>query len=390
MLNTTGVLAKFTKPLSKERILVLNRMKIAILLPDLRGGGAERLHVNLANHWITQGHSVEFVLMQKYGELLPLLSDDINVIELGIDRIRQAIFPLRIYLKKSKPDIILSAMWPLTSATVIAWLLSGKQGHLFLSDHNQLTVSCIQELNVSAFFLKFLLHVTYPFASGIIAVSQGVKEDLRQLGRFSDDQVKVIYNPAATGATACCEQQVSRGAFWGQGFKYHILSVGSLKKQKDHATLIRAFARLPSKLKAKLTILGEGPLRKELETLIDHLKLKEQVIMPGFVTDPKPWFSTADLFVLSSQWEGFGNVLVEALECGIPIVSTDCASGPSEILENGRYGRLVLVGNEIALATAMGEALIEEPDRELLKSRANEFSVERISAQYLKFFKEAM
>ncbi|MCI5130788.1 MAG: glycosyltransferase, partial [Candidatus Electrothrix sp. EH2] len=255
------------------------------------------------------------------------------------------------------------------------------------SDHTQLSVACIRELNISILLLKFSIRVTYPFACGIIAVSQGAKEDLCQLGNFLDDQIKVIYNPAATDVAAYCEEQESREELWGKEGGYHILSVGSLKKQKDHATLIRAFAQLSSELKAKLTILGEGSLREELESLISQLKLEEQVRMPGFIIDPKPWYHTADLFVLSSQWEGFGNVLVEALECGIPVVSTDCTSGPSEILENGRYGKLVPVGDVKMLAHNIEESLLASHDHEALIRRSKEFSVERISAQYLNFFK---
>ncbi len=364
----------------------MKKSLISIILPTLQGGGAERSHVYLANNWIMQGYCVEFVLLQKFGELFPLLSEDINVIELGVDRIRQAIFPLRSYLKQSKPDIILSSMWPLSSMAVIAWLLSGKQGKLFLSDQNQLSLSCIKELNVSPLFFKFLMQVTYPFANGIIAVSQGVKEDLCRLGKFSDNEVKVIYNPAATGASPCCEERENRENIWGKGFKHHILSVGSLKRQKDHATLIRAFAQLSSGLKVKLTILGEGPLRGELETLVNQLGLEEQVVMPGFITDPKPWFRTADIFVLSSQWEGFGNVLVEALECGVPVVSTDCTSGPSEILDNGLFGKLVPVGDVPMLAQTIEESLLESHDHDALIRRSKDFSVDRISTQYLNFF----
>lgn len=362
---------------------------IAIVLPDLRGGGAERLHVTLANDWVKRGYKVTFVLIRKDGELLSLLSENVKVVELGVNRIRQAISPLKIYFKKSKPDIILAAMWPLTSATVIAWLLSGKQGHLFLSDHNQLSMSCIKELNVSPLFLKFLIRMTYPFANGIITVSQGVKKDLCRLGRLPANQVKVIYNPAATGrAITHRNRPVCREKIWEGSFKHHILSVGSLKKQKDHSTLICAFSQLPPQLKAKLIILGEGALRRELEMLVNQLGLDKQVSMPGFVADPAPWFMTADLFVLSSQWEGFGNVLVEALEYGVPVVSTDCTSGPSEILDNGRFGKLVPVGDEIALAQAISKAFTEKPNQAMLKGRANYFSVERISKQYLKFFSD--
>lgn len=360
--------------------------KITIILPDLRGGGAERLHIYLANDWVERGHSVEFVLMRKRGELLPLISPKVTIIDLGVDRIRHAIRPLSNHLKQSRPGVILSAMWPLTSATVIAWLFSGKHGRLFLSDHSQLSVSCIRELEISLVFLKAMMRITYPFATGIIAVSQGVKEDLCRLGGFRDERVKVIYNPAATGVSPHRETSAVRDQLWGAGFRHHILAVGTLKEQKDHETLIRAFARLSPDINAKLTILGDGSLRKELESLIAQLGLQKRVSMPGFVADPYPWFRSADLFVLSSQWEGFGNVIVEALECGVPVVSTDCASGPAEILDNGRYGKLVPISDPDALATAMAGSLAEPFDRDILIKRAQMFSVRAISDQYLDYF----
>lgn len=359
--------------------------KISIVLPDLRGGGAERLHVYLANDWIKRGYSVEIVLMRKRGELLSLLSPEVTLVDLGVDRIRYLTRPLRNHLRQSRSDVVLSAMWPLTSATVIAWLLSGRHGRLILSDHNQLSVSCLRELKISPLFLKTLMRATYPFATGIVAVSQGVKEDLCRLGGFRDTQIKVIYNPAATGISPHREVSAVGDQLWGAGFKHHILSVGTLKVQKDHETLIRAFARLPSDLNAKLTILGEGPLRPRLENLITELGLNERVSMPGFATDPYPWFRSADLFVLSSQWEGFGNVIVEALECGVPVVSTDCPSGPAEILENGRYGKLVPVNDADALAAAMSASLAESHDREKLMNRAKAFSVRNISDEYLDY-----
>jgi len=358
-------------------------MRISIFLPNLCGGGAERLHIYLANDWIERGHTVEIILMQRHGELLHLLSPKVTVIELGVASIRQVIFPLSKYFKQFRPDAIMSAMWPLTSATVFAWLLSGKSGRLFLSDHNQLSVSCIRELDISLVYLKTLMRITYPFATSIIAVSQGVKEDLCCLGGFPEARVKVIYNPAAAGVSPHRETQEVREQLWGGGFAHHILSVGTLKAQKDHETLIRAFALLSPDFNAKLTILGEGTLRGNLNGLITQLGLQSRVTMPGFVIDTYPWFRTADLFVLSSQWEGFCNVIVEALECGVPVVSTDCPSGPAEILEHGLYGKLVPINDPDALANAISISLIEPHDRNALMNRAKAFSVRSISDQYL-------
>jgi len=159
--------------------------------------------------------------------------------------------------------------------------------------------------------------------------------------------------------------------------------VGGLKREKDFPLLLHAFSRLRNKVDARLLILGEGDERSALEALIRELGLQEPVFLPGFVPDTVPFHAHADLFVLSSSNEGFGNVIVEALEQGTPVVSTDCLSGPAEILEGGRYGTLVPVGDVEALAKAMEDALTHPHDTEALKRRAQDFDVGRIADQYL-------
>jgi glycosyltransferase involved in cell wall biosynthesis len=161
-----------------------------------------------------------------------------------------------------------------------------------------------------------------------------------------------------------------------------LLAVGTLKAVKRHDLLVRAFARMP-RADATLCILGEGQERAGLETLIGSLGLQDRVLLAGYQADPAPWYAHADLFVLSSDHEGFGNVLVEALEHGLPVVSTNCPTGPHEILEDGKYGRLVPVGDVDALARAMDKALSANHDREQLKRRALDFSVEKAADAYL-------
>ena len=155
--------------------------------------------------------------------------------------------------------------------------------------------------------------------------------------------------------------------------------------KKQYLQLIKAFSLLPSNLNAKLIILGSGQLRDHLISLIGELNLTERVELPGFVHDPSQWYRTADLFVLSSRWEGFGNVIVEALECGVPVVSTR-SGGPTEILNDGAYGKLVPVGDCNALATAMEESFGALHDHELLRNRAQDFSISLISDKYLNYF----
>jgi len=359
---------------------------ISIVLPNLCGGGAERLHVNLANDWVAKGYAVEFVLLLEEGELSQLLAPGITLTVLNVDRIRDAILPLAAHLRISRTQVVLAAMWPLTSLVVFSWLISGRNGKLFLSEHENLSLSYIGQGRAKLGYLKNLIRYTYPLASGVIAVSGGVKKDLCGLGNLTEKLVRVIHNPAAVGVSSLRETPAVQAQLWGKGFDYHILTVGRLAPQKDHGTLIRAFALMPRAINAKLVILGEGSLRADLEMLVTQLKLEGRVLLPGFMIDPYPWFRSADLFVLSSLWEGFGNVIVEALECGLPVVSTNCPNGPSEILDDGRFGKLVPTNDAHALAKAMEESVHASHDRMELIRRAQDFSVRKISDEYLALF----
>ena len=343
------------------------------------------MHVNLANDWVAQGYNVEFVLLRKEGDLIPLLAPEITVTGLNVDRIRDAIYPIVVHLHKSCHQVVITAMWPLTSVVVMSWLLSGSKGKLFLSDHEHLSLSYIGQGRAKPGYLKNLIRFSYPLASGVIAVSGGVKKDLCELGKLPEKLVRVIHNPAAIGVSSVRETSRVQDQLWGAGLDHRILTVGRLTPEKDHKTMIKSFALLPKELNAKLVILGEGSLRSELEVLVTQLRLEGRVLLPGFMIDPYPWFRSADLFVLSSLWEGFGNVIVEAFECGLPVVSTNCPSGPSEILEDGRFGRLVSTQDPRALALAIVESLHTSHDRMELMRRAQDFSVRKISDEYLAY-----
>ena len=360
--------------------------KISIILPNLKFGGAEKLHLNLVKSWSEKGFDVEFILMQRTGEYLHLVPKEIKVISFEVLRLNKIIFPLIKYLKKSNPDYILAAMWPLTSYSIISWLLSGRIGKIFVSDHVLLSISAIYEIKVPLFYLKTLIRFTYKFSTGVIAVSNGVRKDLINIGNLDHDKVRVIHNPAAIGINVKPVSKNTQIELWGGDYTYKILTVARLKEEKDHETLIYAFSLLPSSLNVKLIILGDGHLKGYLEDLIKKINLQDKIELVGFVEDPYPWYCSADLFVLSSKWEGFGNVIVEAMECGTTVVSTDCPSGPREILCEGKYGRLVPVGDRNLLSFAMYESLKNPCNSELLKSRARDFSISAISKKYLDYF----
>lgn len=356
-------------------------MLISIILPNLRGGGVERLHILLADEFIRRGYEVDFVLFRAEGELLSEVPISARVVDLQAKRLRTVFWPLVRYLRRSCPAATLASMWPVTGLAALANAVSGVNSRVIVSEHNALSQTPAYRGWSRRLHRTFGKSI-YGLCDGVVSVSEGVRQDVIAGTGLAGDQISVIYNPV---------RQVMRSASladpdivaWWRGGSAKLIAIGSFKPQKDFSNLLQAFARVLQTNDARLLILGEGPLRDELEALIVALGLSDRVQMPGFVSDPYPYLAQADLFVLSSAWEGLGNVILEALVCGTPVVSTDCPSGPAEILENGRYGHLVPVGDAEALAHTITKALTASHDRDLLRRRGSEFSVERAAEQYL-------
>lgn len=356
---------------------------ISILLPDLRIGGAERVSVDLARELVRRGHSVEFILMQARGELIAELPSGVEVFDLNARQFRNLLAPLSAYLRDRAPAVLIANIWPLTSAAVFTKLLACSRTRIVTVDHCSLSAQYSNQGLLHQMGLRASIALFYPYASARIAVSHGVARDSSALGFLKCESFDVVYNPVPLALPQNePEEQVEK--LWGDWKGHRIITVGTLKRQKNHALLIRAFRRLLDVFDAKLMILGAGDLFEATAELARVEGVSDRVVMPGATSNPVPFYHSADLFVLSSDYEGFGNVVVEALGCGLPVVSTNCPSGPAEILENGRYGRLVPVGDADALAKAMAEALDAKHDRDALRRRAAEFSPERATDQYLR------
>lgn len=359
----------------------MNRTNVAILLPDLRGGGAERVAVNLANSFVSRGHRVDMVLLSATGEFLSELHPAVQVVDLQVLRIRSALPALVRYLRDRRPHALLANMWPLTVTAVLARRLSSVQTRVVLAEHTTWSRSELLARPTVGWQVRTSMHYAFPRADGIVAVSQGAADDLAQFARLDRQTIQVIYNPVV--GVEPLPPLVEHGpAGWWQGTHQRVLAVGALKQIKGYDTLLDAFARLRSCTDARLLILGEGGERTALEDLVRRLGVHEYVFLAGFVQNPTPYYQRADLFVLSSDAEGFGNVVVEALAVGLPVVSTDCPSGPREILADGRFGRLVPVGDACALADAMAKSLESEHDHEALKARAQDFDIDKAVDQY--------
>jgi len=357
-------------------------MKISILLPDLRGGGVERIRLVLAHEFTRAGHEVEFVLMQARGELLEEARESFSVVNLSISRARALPRALGQYLRHRRPDALLAAMWPLTVIAPIGARLSGHRCKVLVSEHNSLSNQYGDWGPLHRTAMRASMAIGYRLADRRVGVSQGVVQDISALSRLHLGAFDIIHNPLTPRAEPPSVALSDAEALWTGSKGPRIVTVGSMKAQKNHPLLLSAFARLDCP-DARLMFVGDGTGREELLSLARDLGVVDRVIFAGFHPDPTPFYKTAGLFVLSSNYEGFGNVIVEAMACGTPVVSTDCPSGPAEILENGKWGRLTPVGNADALAEAMRASLEDYHDTAALKRRAADFAPEIAARKYL-------
>lgn len=356
-------------------------MIVSILLPDLRGGGAERVNLDLAHECARQGRHVEFVLMQARGEFLTEAQAAFSVVDLNCLRCRSLPSALSHYLRHHRPDALLAAMWPLT---VIAPMmrLAGYQGRIVVSEHGILSAQYRDWSRKHRAALRTSMAVSYRLAHARVGVSAGVVDDIAALSCLPRSLFETIHNPVPPRPTSDAQALRLAESLWSAPSGARIVTVGSMKPVKNHPFLLKAFAKM-DRQDARLMFVGTGAEEASLRALAVDLAISDRVIFAGFHPDPTPFYETADLFVLSSNYEGFGNVIVEALACGTAVVSTDCPSGPAEILENGKYGRLVPVGDAEALADAMKAALAAPHDPGPLKRRASDFVPAIAAKRYL-------
>lgn len=357
-------------------------MKITFFVPDLRGGGVERVRLLLAREFLAKGHEVDIVLLRKDGVLLDQVPDRVRIVDLGAKRVRQGFMPLVRYLREHQPSALIASMWPMTTMAILAAKFAGFDGRVVVSEHNALTRSARCDGFPGAALRASFRWINWR-ADAVVGVSKGVIDDLHALG-LPKCAGTVIHNPVMVSQASDLPLSDPVSAWLKTKRAHRMIAVGSLKDQKDYPTLIASIRKVhDAGLDVSLLILGTGPLQNTLEQQCRDLGLDGRVYFAGFVSDPAPFYRAAGLFVLSSAWEGFGNVIVEAMTAGIPVVSTDCRSGPAEILENGRYGKLVPVGNATALATAILDSLGQVHDETILQARAAEFTPEKIAQKYL-------
>lgn len=356
---------------------------IALFMPSFRGGGAERVMVTLARQFVEAGLRVDLVVAQKEGVYLPQVPDSARIIDLGAGRILTALWPLARYLRRERPRAMLSALSHANVIAVWARSLACTSTRLVLSEHTAASLSTAHSRQRRARILPVFMRRAYPRAEAIVAVSDAAADDLARLIGLARERITRIYNPVVTPELFELAARPLDHPWFAPGSPPVVLGVGRLTPAKDFQTLIRAFARMRRERRARLVILGEGDERGGLESLVRELGLDADVELSGFVANPWRYMARASVFALASRWEGFGNVLVEAMACGCPVIATDCAGGPREILDSGRHGILVPVGDPAALANAIA-AQLDHPLRDTIVARARLFSADAAAIGYRK------
>lgn len=364
--------------------------KIGFFIPSLNGGGAERVAVNLINAFIDKGFYVDLIILRAEGVFLKNVSPKANITVLKVKKTRHAIIPLKKYIEKSNVDVLISFMNYVNSVAYIANLLAKKKVKLVFTEHSDVSQSLAQvkrKSKMAYILMTLVMKVSYRKADCIIAVSQGVKDSLTKKLGISSDKVELIYNPIDIEKITEMSNEVVLYDHTCRTSRKLIVTVGRLSKEKDHENLILSFNTLLENIDCDLLIIGEGKERANLEYLINKLNIHERVKLIGFSENPYKFMKNSDLFVLSSVREGFGNVLVEAMVCETRIVSTDCPSGPREVLKDGRLGLLVDVCEPKRLAEAMLQSLKSPISNEKLneyKIQRQLFSKEVIVDKYIK------
>jgi glycosyltransferase involved in cell wall biosynthesis len=355
--------------------------KILFYMFSFSGGGAERTVVNIINNLNRSKYKPVLVIgTNKDAPYLDDISKDVKIVNLNVSKLRYSLLPLCKCIQKEKPDVLFSTVNPNNILLSIAKLFSFRKNKLIVREANNRTQS--GKVNIINKILTFL---TYNFiADKIIALSSGVKDDLITNFNIKSKKIEVIHNPVEVDYIKKVSHDPIKDFDFNEKYK-RIVAVGRLVEQKDYPTLLKAFKMISEK-NIQLIILGKGSLEQSLKEMCKRLGIENKVFFLGFKKNPYKYMRRSDVFVLSSKWEGFGHVIVEAMASGIPVISTDCKSGPAEIIKENKYGVLVPTENPNLLAENIKEILsndqLKKSYSQLGEIRADSFNSTNIIKQY--------
>lgn len=358
--------------------------KVAFFLPPLGDGGVERTVLRLAGTLVERGYKVDVVTVKAQGPFLQKIHGDVEVIDLNTRRALTSLPGLANYLRREQPKALISAQYYTNVVAIWARAMARVSTRLVVTERLAASMALTDSHKVKDKLLPTLMRWSYPKANAIVAVSKGAAEDLARMLRLPSDRIQVIYNPTFDETILEQASEPVEHPWFGDNQPPIILGAGRMTYQKDFSTLLRAFALVRKELEARLIILGEGEGRPRLEKLAEELGVAGDVVMPGFVGNPYKYMVNADLFVLSSRYEGMPNVLVEALAVGTPAIATDCPSGPREVLPEEA---LVPVGQSRKMAEKIKNLFKNEKlaDRLLKKvqKKLDLFQLDKCVQQYM-------
>lgn len=372
------------------------KISIVFFLPSLGGGGTERIIVNIVNNLDKRKYNVSLVLGEAKGDFLNEIEKGVPIVNLNASGNLKLLFKLTEYFNKAAPEIFISSFPRFDLISLLAKMFSKKKTKIIIIEHinfsfHLFTARSLYRRLIGRLILPSFVKVFYPMADIIVCVSNGVAKDISKIIN-RPDKIKIIYNPVISDKIYKLSEETIRHAWFSDQKIPIILAAGRLAKQKDYPTLLEAFKLVIEKNPARLVILGEGEDRNKLEKFSQRIGIFENVLFLGFQKNPYKYMKKAAVFVLSSLQEGFPTVIVEDMACGAPVVSTNCRSGPNEIIENGKNGLLVPIGDPISLADGITK-LIESPSlREKFsregKRRAEDFTIDKKVKEYEKLFSD--
>lgn len=371
---------------------------VSIFLPTLLIGGAEKALVELANNLAEKGWRIHVVVMSNVGPLAENLSAAVELVNLKCNSFRQAILALARYYKSDKPSIVLSSLYATGLAAIAARYIASYKPQIIVGAHNSLKAKVARPDNAKdKFLLMPLCRIFFPLANGFIAVSKGLAHELEEIFRIPSNKIHAIYNPVFNESLSRLAVEPVTHPWLDSTVSQQnktLISVGRLVEQKGYDVLLQALQLTRKSLDCRLIIVGGGPQLSDLENKARELGISDAVDFIGWQTNPYKFVARADLFVLSSRWEGLGNVLIEALACGCPVVSTNCRYGPEEILDCGKYGMLTNVDDPVDLSEKIISSLmspsLQGENKAALIRRAHDFTVEASARQYAAYFSEVL
>lgn len=355
---------------------------IALFIPTLYGGGAEKAFVSLGIALSNRGYNIDFLVRNNQNPIKKEFSKKIQIVDFNKKRMARTIIPLMVYLISTKPYALISALYLPNAIAIMASKFTGSKTKIITTIHSMDSLKDYSKKSLANHVeKKVVLHFTNQ-AKCIVAVSKGAAEYSSRLFKIPIKNYYIIYNPLEIEEVTIKSNQIAEDEYFQNDKFPIIISIGRLNPVKDYETLLEAFQIVRSKIPAKMLILGEGTLRGKLEQNIAKYKLGKDVLLPGYINNPYPYLKQADVFVSSSLHESFGLVLIEAMAVGCPIVSTDCPGGVKEVLGDGKYGKLVPVGDPEAMANAILESLSEKP-KPVSSEWLNQFSLDIIVNKYI-------